>query len=237
VKFAVVTTYADRHWDVYVKRCMKSYRKYWSASIPLIAYEDQDLYGRAPWQREFKERHALRPTHDYRFDAVRFSHKVAAIELASVYADIDHQADVLVWMDADCVTHAPVDAAWLEGLLGDADFAYLSRKAKYPECGFMLFRLGSTHVRQLIRSVADLYRTDALFALREWHDSFAIEHCRARIPALRCVSLSGGAEDTAHPLVNGPLGSRLDHLKGKRKVTGRSGARDLRVKRTEVYWQ
>jgi hypothetical protein len=40
-----------------------------------------------------------------------------------------------------------------------------------------------------------------------------------------------------HPLINSEWGAWLDHLKGGRKTLGRSKAEDLRVSRTEPYWQ
>jgi hypothetical protein len=40
-----------------------------------------------------------------------------------------------------------------------------------------------------------------------------------------------------HPLINSPWGAYLDHLKGERKTQGRSNLKDLKVKRTEAYWQ
>ncbi len=40
-----------------------------------------------------------------------------------------------------------------------------------------------------------------------------------------------------HPLINSDWGAYLDHLKGKRKTTGRSPATDLKIRRTEAYWQ
>jgi hypothetical protein len=50
-------------------------------------------------------------------------------------------------------------------------------------------------------------------------------------------SLSGKARDHGHPLINGPLGERLDHLKGPRKELGRSQTTDLMTSRSERYWQ
>ena len=132
------------------------------------------------------------------------------------------------------MTHAPVDQEWLAGLLGDADFGYLRRARKYPECGFMLIRR-SRAGNDLIRELVKLYRTDALFELSEWHDSFAIEEVRRRLET-PSVSLSGDAESTGHPLVNGPLGARLDHLKGKRKAAGVSPRSDFKKLRKESYW-
>jgi hypothetical protein len=233
-KYLVVTTYAERHWESHAKRCVESFSEHWQDDITLLHLDDHGLEKESPWLSQFKARHAHRPTTDYRMDAVRFAHKVAAIDLAAQAPN-----DVLIWMDADCVTHAPVDAAWLDGLLRDGDFAYLQRTMKYPECGFMMFRMNQRG-RAFIEHIVQQYASDALFKLREWHDSFVIDHVRAqreRLGMLRCVSLSGSAERTHHPLVNGPLGAKLDHLKGPRKQAGRSHDRDLKVRRTEPYWR
>lgn len=227
--FDVVTTYARRHWDEHARRCVESFKQHWDG-IPLRQYTDEDLEAASGWLSEFKQRHRDRPTHNYRFDAIRFAHKVSAIEQA-FHAGA---ADVLVWLDADCVTHAPVTADWLAALLGNADFGYLRRARKYPECGFMLIRRNAAGA-ELVSTLVDLYRSDRLFELAEWHDSWAIDHVRREI-GIRCASLSGVAEDTGHPLVNGPLGACLDHLKGKRKAEGRSRLSDLKHKRGEAYW-
>ena len=227
--FDAVTTFADRHWDSHARRCVETFGQYWQG-VRLRQYRDQQLEDASEWLAEFKHRHRDRPTNNYRFDAVRFAHKVAAMELAFRVGD----GDVLVWIDADCVTHAPVDSEWLAGLLGAADFGYLRRANKYPECGFMLIRRNDAGAK-LVQELVRLYRTDALFELEEWHDSWAIEQVRRRID-VACSSLSGDAEATGHPLVNGPLGARLDHLKGKRKAAGKSLRSDIKTNRTEDYW-
>ncbi len=231
--FDVVTTYARHHWETHAHRCVETFGEFWSG-VRLLTYLDEDLEARSSWLAAFKARHAHRPTDNYRFDAVRFAHKVAAIELAMQ----DGGADALIWLDADCVTHAPVDGEWLSGLIGGADFAYLPRARKYPECGFMIFRRNHAG-RALVRRVAEQYEFDGLFGMAEWHDSWVIEQIRAGMVAdgvLRCVSLSGDAEHAGHPLINGPLGERLDHLKGKRKAIGKSKPTDLVRPRTETYW-
>lgn len=211
---------------------MDTFNKFW-VDIPIRAYTDEDLEDRSEWLPEFKQRHRGRSTDNYRFDAVRFAHKVAALELAYRVG----RGDALVWIDADCVTHAPVDAEWLAGLLGGADFAYLRRASKYPECGFMLLRR-SQATSELLRRLVSLYVTDDLFKLDEWHDSWAIEYVRKGLGgSLKCASLSGAYESTGHPFVNGPLGEKLDHCKGKRKQLGKSKASDLKAPRTEGYWK
>lgn len=226
--FDVVTTYAEKHWDTHARRCVETFREFWGDTT-LRQFTDDQLETWSEWLPEFKQRHRHRPTENYRFDAVRFAHKVAALELAFRLG----QANVLVWMDADCVTHAPVDAEWLSGLLGDSDFAYLKRKRE-PETGFMLIRRNQV-MAEFIMELVRLYRTDDLFSMAEWHDAWVIGEL-AKAMRIRSASLSGDAEGTKHPLVNGPLGERLDHLKGKRKSVGKSLPRDLKVNRREAYW-
>jgi len=45
---------------------------------------------------------------------------------------------------------------------------------------------------------------------------------------------SGGG---GHPLINTVLGKWIDHMKGNRKVSGKSQRSDIMVKRTEDYWR
>jgi hypothetical protein len=234
MKFAAVTTWAPRHWESHAQRCVESFGKHWQG-VTLQAYVDAQLEALSPWLAAFKKRHAHRPTDDYRMDAIRFAHKIAAIDLANRATT----ADVLVWVDADCVTHDDVTPAWLEQLVKGGDFGYLRRTMKYPECGFMMFRRNERGLA-FIDAIVKAYSSDALFKLAEWHDSFVIDHVRAQreaIGMLRSVSLSGSGERTHHPLINGPLGAKLDHLKGPRKSLGRSNARDLKVSRSEDYWK
>lgn len=239
MRFKVCTTFAPQHWATHARRCVETFGKHWPAGeFELLAWVDQDLEEQSPWLAAFKKRHAHRPTDNYRMDAVRFAHKVAAIELAAGVAK-DEGVDVLIWMDADCVTHADITADWLAKLLRNGDFAYLHRAKKYPECGFMMFRLNQRGT-DFIDEIVKAYASDWLFTLPEWHDSYVIDRVRAKREAtgmLRCVSLSGAAANTGHPLINGPLGERLDHLKGPRKALGKSKPSDLKIRRKEDYWR
>ena len=231
--FDVVTTYAERHWDQYAKRFVDTFVDHWK-EIRLRTYTDEALEHASDWLTEFKKEHSWRPTSNYRFDAVRFAHKVAAIEQAYRSGT----ADVLIWIDADCVTHADVDSAWLEDLLGDSDFAYLGRDKKYSEAGFLMFRRCPA-ASELIQKLVWLYRSGALFELPEWHDSWAIDHVRKSMESvgiLSCVSISGIGSTTGHPFVNGPLGEKMDHCKGGRKSLGKSRKSDLKTQRSEAYW-
>jgi hypothetical protein len=245
MRYAAVTTYAAKHWRTHAQRMVESFGRFWDG-VPLIHFDDDQLAAAAPGVALFKQRHRqsrhrgqLAGGYDMRFDAVRFAHKVYAIGAAAAAAwsgQVD--ADVLVWLDADTVTHAPVDAGWLDGLIGDADVACLLRDQKYTECGFVMIRLNEAG-HDLMRRWVGLYETGALFRLAEWHDSFAFDHVRREMEAagaLTVASLSGAAAHRNHPFVAGPLGERMDHLKGPRKAVGRSRPGDLIAPRPEPYW-
>ena len=86
---------------------------------------------------------------------------------------------------------------------------------------------------------------NGIFTLEEWHDSFVFGHIlnkfKARDPNvldysaemyLKEAKTGGGG----HPLINGILGTWLDHMKGVRKKEGRSRVKDMMVNRTESYW-
>ena len=87
---------------------------------------------------------------------------------------------------------------------------------------------------------------NGIFKLEEWHDSYVFGHILNNIlphnPAgldysaemyLREAKTGGGG----HPLINGPLGKFMDHMKGGRKDSGKSLPKDLMVNRSEDYWR
>ena len=86
-----------------------------------------------------------------------------------------------------------------------------------------------------------------IFSMAEWHDSYVFDVVRTRFPNLKqtdwAASLSdlrprpGMSTGEGHPLINCEWGAYLDHLKGGRKQLGKSKRDDLKVQRTETYWQ
>lgn len=250
----IVTTMNERIYHQTGRRMIESVRENWSGvmSAPMMLYAEgfwpaEAAYGASllslpEWCHTFKARHVNVPSangrsgsgYDYRFDAVKFVNKVAAVEDAMARSD----APYLVWMDADIFAHGEVTAEWLKPLLpahGEA-LSWLDRVDIYPECGLVIFNQRHSGAHRAVREWRRLYESWDVFGLRETHDSFALEHVVKRA-GLETRSLSGGARTTSHPFVNGPLGARLDHLKGPRKDYGRSHASDLRAPRPEGYWQ
>ena len=197
------------------------------------------------WMGEFKDRHRgnLRRNghtgtrYDFRYDAVKFAHKVAALTDAGLRLN----KGVLIWLDADTFTHAEVTTRWLETLFPEPSYvAWLDRENCYPECGFIMLRCGHRSHLSAMEKYRDLYLSDNVFGLRETHDSFVFQQLiesmvrRGEIEAP--VSLSGDRR-WSHPFVNGPLGACMDHMKGDRKRKGRSHKWDTRVPREEPYWK
>jgi hypothetical protein len=78
---------------------------------------------------------------------------------------------------------------------------------------------------------------NGIFKLDEWHDSFVFDAVRHRTTLKELDWSSHLVTGEGHPLINCEWGAWLDHLKGARKDLGRSDRVDLKVKRTEAYWQ
>lgn len=248
--FAAVTTCNLAGWDAYGVRMVRSFVRHWPADVPLYVYsEDAISVAMKPlprWLNEFKERHRKNPdahgraggAYNYTRDCVRFAHKVAAVTDAALSVD----ADVLIWMDADTVTHARVTVGWLEELMPDDCYiAWLDRVRIYPECGFYMLALKHPAHRWIMESWVDLYRSDAVLKFPQTHDCWSlqavIEDAQKR-GDIKVHSLSGErGRKTHHPLINGPLSKCLDHCKGPRKDIGRTPSRERVIHDENPYWR
>lgn len=263
VKYRCVMTMNGRIWQDYGRRAVESFLEFWPDDVVLDLYAESfrveyvlehprlNVRPMPGWHNVWKSRHRdnadanglagpKRP-YDYHRDAVKFSHKVAALTDAAVRRDWG-SGDVQILMDADVVTHAPVDAQWLGELFPSGHYmAWLARAGHYPECGFVMFRAGHHVHKSFMTAFESLYRYDGLFKLRETHDSFALQEMVNGFVKAGLFGqphdLSGvrGAENRSHPFVRSRLGERMDHLKGKRKVAGRTDPAE--AKRNGGYWQ
>ena len=173
----------------------------------------------------------------FKWDAIRFSHKVYAIFQAAKKCTTPW----LIWMDADMVCHSPIPESFLDTQCPENfDLCFLGRRGKFSECGLYAMQL---HTKGTVRFLKEFQRMyddadNGIFTLGEWHDSFVFDDVRQRIEGLRQLDWSSGIiTGEGHPLINSAWGAYLDHLKGKRKQSGHSLPKDLKVKRTETYWQ
>lgn len=182
----------------------------------------------------------------FKWDAVRFAHKVY-----SVFHCAQHTtADILIWMDADTICHSAISIQDLDRLCPPQyNLCYLGRRGKYSECGLYAIQLKTIGAQRFLQEFQRMYdqAEQGIFQLKEWHDSFVFDDVRVRTSDLVQLNWSahladirphrGSSPGEGHPLINTDWGAYLDHLKGDRKNTGRSLATDLKVPRTEAYWQ
>lgn len=249
-RYLVTTTCNGKQWLQYGRAMVRTFLRHWPAEVDLRLYPEgfqsfaADLEHASPWLAKFKAKHKPVQKYtggsdgrDYRRDAVRFAHKVAAIDAAARESD----CDVLIWMDADVVTFDTVTVEWLDSLFPPpATVAWLERYSSYPECGFLMFRM--PEAKKVLRHVVEMYTSGNIFLLPETHDSYVFQHVieyAQRRGEVTIHSLSGreGRMHTGHPWCASPLAAKMDHLKGeRRKAKGTSFASDLRGDRPEPYW-
>jgi hypothetical protein len=174
----------------------------------------------------------------FKWDAVRFAHKVYAIFDCAKTTD----ADILIWLDADNVCHSPISLDSVAKFCpADIDLGFLGREGKYTECGLYSMNLRSAAVQAFLQEFQRMYddAESGIFTLDEWHDSFVFDAVREKFKGqLKELNWSAGVvRGEGHPLINSAWGAYLDHLKGDRKDLGRSKSKDLKITRQEAYWQ
>jgi hypothetical protein len=171
----------------------------------------------------------------FKWDAVRFAHKVYSIFHCAKHIDTDW----LIWMDADTVCHSPISVDDLARLCpADQDLCFLGRRGKYTECGLYAMNLRSLRTQNFLTQFQRYYddAEQGIFTLAEWHDSFVFDAVRKHLPLQELDWSSHLITGEGHPLINSAWGAYLDHLKGDRKTLGKSKAKDLKIQRTEAYW-
>lgn len=172
----------------------------------------------------------------FKWDAVRFAHKVYAIFAAAKHCN----SEWLIWMDADMVCHSPMPIDFVNRMCPpNVDLCFLGREGKYTECGLYAMQLTSPAVAIFLQKFQQAYddAEQGIFTYDEWHDSFVFDQVRCGLQ-LRELNWSAGIiQGEGHPLINSSWGQYLDHLKGDRKAAGHSKAKDLKVVREESYWQ
>ena len=271
MKYTVVTTIHREGLEQYGIKFLQSFDQNWPYDVSLVVYAEGwtiedlpddllgphleiiDLLEASPQLVAFKAEYGDDPryrgvietadgdVYNYRFDAIRFSHKVFAI-YAAHYRNhrLEDRSDYLIWLDADTITHSPMPIEFLDSLLPEGRMVgYLHRHNTYPECGFIIFDVKNSSGGYFLESLVSMYVTGDMFELAEWHDSFVFGHVlgAAIAAGVKARSISNGFEDDPHPFVRSELGKYMDHLKGPdRKVSGASFVTDVGEERSEDYW-
>jgi hypothetical protein len=157
--------------------------------------------------------------------------------------------DWIVWIDADTFVHSNWSYDEVKNLLpNNAYITYVGRgkgSQTWPECGFYGMNLNHPTCHEFLKDFEAMYEDaeNGIFTLEEWHDSYVFgdilnkykefpSHDYSADMYLKEAKTGGGG----HPLINGPLGAWIDHMKGGRKETKKSLKKDLMVNRKEAYW-
>ena len=153
-------------------------------------------------------------------------------------------------MDADSFIHSNWSYEQFNELLpNNAYITYVGRgkgSQTWPECGFYGMNLNHPVCHSFLEDFERMYEDaeNGIFTLEEWHDSYVFgellkkysefpSHDYSAEMYLKEAKTGGGG----HPLINGPLGKWMDHMKGGRKEKGKSNTKDIIVNRTEDYWR
>lgn len=190
----------------------------------------------------------------YLFASVRFANKVFCVT-HSIRTSIEKNYDYMIWLDADTYTFRPMPEEFLHALLPqDTMFTYLGREnpekndgGKYPECGFVGYNLNMPLMQKFADEWEELYKSDELFKLLEWHDSYVFWHLSKKYRKEHDIKVNDigymvGVKGH-HVFINSQLGLYMDHFKGKRKNIGTSAKNDLRGSRSSTdvsnvdYWK
>jgi len=266
MKFNVVTTFNAQGYEKYGRRMINGFLQHWPQNVDLVTYVEgcsvditavnlivRDLDA-VQSLSDFKRRwrHVPKANGDvsqdpvrsrrkdsgkgFKWDAVRFAHKVYAIFDCAKNA----QCNWLIWMDADMICHSTITSTDIAAFCPlNIDLCYLGRRGKFSECGLYAMNLQSPALHKFLEKFQWMYdfAEQGIFTLDEWHDSFVFDAVRQQIKIKELDWSQGLITGEGHPLINSAWGAWLDHLKGNRKNYGRSPASDLLVPRTEAYWQ
>jgi hypothetical protein len=266
MKISVVTTFHQAGYEKYGKTMIQTFLKNWPKEITLHVYAEDtnvieqaenlithDLHAESVDLVKFKNTWKGVPkangdvTNDpirskrkdfgkgFKWDAVRFSHKVYSIFHCAKTCD----SDILIWMDADMICHSTISYNTIVEQCSKGDLCFLGRIGKYTECGLYSMNLKDTNIQNFLKKFQQFYdfAEEGIFTLDEWHDSYVFDYVRQIIKVKEYNWSKNIIAGEGHPLINCEWGAYLDHLKGDRKVLGRSKASDLKIKRTEAYWK
>lgn len=176
------------------------------------------------------ERYKINYNYDFRWNAIKFSFKVFAINFCLQFINDEKY---LIWTDADLICRRKFDANSLIEFIPNQDelFSYLARshyppKNPFSECGFIIFNLKHNEFKNFIKRMIEIYSSGEIFSIQQWHDSWIWDHVRKEFEnkkKTKFKNISGLYTNTEHPFVNCGLGEYFDHLKGDdRKKNGKS---------------
>lgn len=243
-----ITSWGPGGWDLYAKRFVESFVEHFPAETRLLAYyhdsefpRDAPLHSRVEYRtldgcaalQTFKCKYAHvnglnRGQYNFRYDAIKFCHKVFALKQAVTEECVGDEW--LVWLDADTFAFKPIPLSFFEKTLSRGAFVWLDRTdIDYAETSFLAFDLSRGEVKAALSELFAAYEYEQIFGFKEWHDGYIISQIIKEYPEDSRVNLSEGCKGL-EAFQQSPLAEYMEHLKGNRK----HGPAPFRVKPVDV---
>lgn len=237
---SVVTSFGPAGYELYGRGFIDTFKQHWPRKISLSVYwegekprDDIDGYdllslescasflkryagnmmvcGKVPHPRFPWGRKANASGYNFRFDAYKFARKVFAVAHAARH----QKTGKLFWIDADVVTHSPMDRAFLERILPqDKSLSYLARPGYHSELGFVGYNLDHPTTIPFINEYERQYADDVFIEHYYWDDCNVFDRLvhTLRPPVKHIMSTS-----RAYPFDASALSRYMKHNKGRRK--------------------
>jgi hypothetical protein len=201
-RFGIVTTCSEAGWSRYGAAMIESLLKHLPDAVNIYAYVDFKLKSRSPrlFVRKLADtcpglfdfqnrltgldfgrakRLASGGHGDQIPDRVRDAHKASFRAFTLKHAVLQATEDAMIWLDADIFAFDAVDPAFLEWAVpAQAMLSFLGRSAKPSECGFVAHNKAHPSTDAFVTAVADMYRTGAIFSLKDWRGSYVFDAVR-----------------------------------------------------------
>lgn len=181
----LISTFSDSGYHDYAKffvdSCIKNL-KY----IDVVIYKDNvelhdighvkflNLEKTCPDLVEFKKRNSGKTFKDFRFDGVRFAHKV----YATIHASREENLDYLIWLDADTEIYDTITPEYLINFLPKGKFVGYIGRDTATETGFLIFDMKHPVAKKFFDRYEWYYNTDAIYDQPEYHDGFIFDVLR-----------------------------------------------------------
>ena len=268
-KIHLITSFNSSSFLTQGKPFLNCYQKFWPKHITLSVFSEEEevnkiinydninffnlykinkihhnfvkKYSKSNILKKMDEMNIKSNSKFFKFDVTRFSFKTFSI----INAVRAIKTDYLIWIDTDVITFDKIPDDFFDKIINlnkEAAIYYLDRGDKYhPECGFMIFNLKHKLTRKFINYWEALYKTENIFFLKEWHDSYVFKGLlktfeKNFLNEFINVSINEN-KNLGHPFINSVLGDYMDHLKGDRVKYGKSYYTDLNLKKNHPYWQ
>ena len=225
MKIKLISTFSDAGYDAYAKHFVESCFKN-IKDIDVVLYKDNieltdqknvsftNLEEVCPNLVEFKQRNKSKSFKDFRWDAVRFAHKVYETIHASRETDLDY----LIWLDADTEIYDTVDPTYFLKFLPKGKFVGYIGRDTASETGFLIFDMKHPEASNFFARYEWYYNSDKLYSLSECHDGFVFDVVRKEFELDNKISsYSVSPPNITKHHFNAAFEGYMLHYKGGRK--------------------